>query len=205
MIILITASLSSNTYNKASWCENWTFEETRSTLLKTKNIPRDCWPCAWLASRQTTGFSVLLWFWVVFPRTKTIRSHKSRAGIPSNLNPASEEMISDAVELWETAVCFFTHPTYWNKCMTSKNAQCSSRSGFRIFKISRKIGVLKQSQPALFCSITHITILFVFTCVMNVRYQSIQAFVTGFGPFCNRSCKFVHWPQNIRSSNSCQV
>ena len=33
--------------------------------------------------------------------------------------------------------------------------------------------------------------LFVFTCVMDVRYQSIQAFVTGFGPFCNRSCKFV--------------
>ena len=25
---------------------------------------------------------------------------------------------------------------------------------------------------------------------MNVRYQSIPAFVTGFGPFCNRSCKF---------------
>ena len=28
IIILITASLSSNTYNKASWCENWTFEGT---------------------------------------------------------------------------------------------------------------------------------------------------------------------------------
>ena len=23
-------------------------------------------------------------------------------------------------------------------------------------------------------------------------YQSIQAFVTGFGPFCNRSCKLIH-------------
>ena len=63
-IIMITASLSSNTYNKASWCENWTFEWTRSTLLKTLNIPWDCWPCAWLASRQTTGFTVLSWFWV---------------------------------------------------------------------------------------------------------------------------------------------
>ena len=28
-----------------------------------------------------------------------------------------------------------------------------------------------------------------FTCVMNGRYQSIQAFVTSFGPFCNRSRK----------------
>ena len=40
--------------------------------------------------------------------------------------------------------------SYWNKCITSKNAHCSTRSRFRV-KISRKIGVLKQSQPALFC------------------------------------------------------
>ena len=32
--------------------------------------------------------------------------HKSSAGIPSNLNPASKEMISDSVELCETEVCF---------------------------------------------------------------------------------------------------
>ena len=96
---------------------------------------------------------------------------------------------------------FLTHPTYWNKSMTSKNAQCSSRSGFWIFKISREVRVLKQSQPALFCSITHVAILFVFTSVMDVRYQTIQSFVTSFGPFRNRSC----WPQNIRSSNPCQV
>ena len=100
----------------------------------------------------------------MFPRTETIRSHKSRAGIQSNLNPASKEMISDSVDLCETEVCFLTHPTYWNQCLTSKNAQCSSRSGFRNLKISRKIGVLKQSQPALFCSITHIAIPFVFMC-----------------------------------------
>ena len=59
MIILITVSLSSNTYNKASWCENCTFEGTRSKLLKTLNVPRDCWLGAWLASRQTTALSVL--------------------------------------------------------------------------------------------------------------------------------------------------
>ena len=37
------------------------------------------------------------------------------------------------------------------------------------FEYSRspaKIGVLKQSQPVMFCSITHIAILFVFTCVI---------------------------------------
>ena len=67
--------------------------------------------------------------------------------------------------------------------MASKNAQCSSTSEFWILKISRKIGVLKQSESALFCSVTDVTILFVFTCMMNVTDQTIQAFVTGSGPF----------------------
>ena len=40
---------------------------------------------------------------------------------------------------------------------------------------------------------------------LNVRCQSIQAFVTSFGPFCNRLCKFIHWPENIWSSNTCQM
>ena len=170
MIILITASLSLNTYNKASWCEYRTFEGTKSTLSKTWITPRDWWRTCFL-SRQTTGFSVLSWRWVVFPRTKTIRSHKSRAGIPSSLNPASKEMISDSAELCETDVCFL-HFQLIGTCMTSNNAQCSTRSGLWVLKICSKIGVLKKSQPALFCGITHITILFVFTCVMNVRYQT---------------------------------
>ena len=89
---------------------------------------------------------------------------------------------------------FLADPTYGNKCMTSTNAQCSSRSGFRIFKISRKIWVWKQSQSSLFCSITHMTILSVFTCMMNMWNQSIQAFVTSFGPFCYGSCELFYWP-----------
>ena len=44
--------------------------------------------------------------WGTFPRTETIRSHNSRAGKPSNISPVSKEMISDSVELCETAVCF---------------------------------------------------------------------------------------------------
>ena len=41
MIILITASLSSNTYNKASWREELTFEEFKSTLSRSLIIPWD--------------------------------------------------------------------------------------------------------------------------------------------------------------------
>ena len=33
-------------------------------------------------------------------------SHKSRANNPSVRNPASNEVISDSVELWDTDVCF---------------------------------------------------------------------------------------------------
>ena len=42
------------------------------------------------------------------------------------------------------------HPTYWYKCVTSENAQCSTLSRFWILKISCKIGVLRQTQTALF-------------------------------------------------------
>ena len=106
MIILKTASLSSNTYNKASWSGTWTFEGTLSTLFKMSNISWDRLFGPWLLSQFTTGCTVLSWVCIVIPRTKTIRSRKSRAGIPSNLNPASKEMISDSVELCETEVCF---------------------------------------------------------------------------------------------------
>ena len=109
MIILITASLSSNTYNKASWWEDRTFEGIKSTLSKSLIT---LWYCSrlWIvwggeqASRLfNNGSPSSVWFWFVFPKTETIRSH---AGIPSNLNPASKEMISDSVELCETEVCF---------------------------------------------------------------------------------------------------
>ena len=58
MIILITASLSSHTYNKASWCEDWTFERTRSTLSKSLITLRDCLR-PWFVWGQTTGLLVL--------------------------------------------------------------------------------------------------------------------------------------------------
>ena len=44
-----------------------------------------------------------------FQRTETIRSHSSRAGNPSSLSPVSSEIISDSVELWETAMFCFLH------------------------------------------------------------------------------------------------
>ena len=175
MTILITASLSSNTYNKASWCKNWTFEWIISTLSKSLIILWDCFRfwIVWSVERTSRLFTnkspCSLWLWFVFPRTATIRSHKSSAVIPSNLNPASKDMISDSVEIVRNWSLLLTHPTYRNECMTSKNAQCSTL--YR-FWISCKIGVLKQSQSVLFGGVSHMAILFVFTCMVNVRGQT---------------------------------
>ena len=102
IIILITASLSSNTYNKASWCENWTFEGTESMSLITSIFFWGLWRL-WTSLSSCPDRSETL---EIFPRTETIRTHSSRAGKPSNLSPVSNEMISDSVELWETEVCF---------------------------------------------------------------------------------------------------
>ena len=87
-------------------CENWTFEGTRSTWFK--NVEQSSRLLAWRVTCVTAdnGLPCSTRFWFVFPRTATIRSHKSRAGIPSNLNPASKEMISGSVELCETEVYF---------------------------------------------------------------------------------------------------
>ena len=91
MIILITASLSSNTYNKASWREDWTFEGTESIISITLIFPWDFW--CFLISLNRSPCSTLK-FERRFQRTETIRSHNSRASKPSNLNPVSKEMIS---------------------------------------------------------------------------------------------------------------
>ena len=57
--------------------------------------------------RSYTGLSVLDNSDTCFrEQTATIRSHKSSADFPSNLNPASKKMISDSVELCDTEVCF---------------------------------------------------------------------------------------------------
>ena len=111
-IILITASLSSKIHNIASLWEDFAFEETKSIFSITLITPWDCFRfwIVWGVERTSrffiNGSLLSLWLWFVFPRTATIRSHKSIAGIPANLNPASKEMISDSVELCETDVCF---------------------------------------------------------------------------------------------------
>ena len=95
---------------------------TQSVWFKMLIIPWDRLLGPWSLSQFTTGCTFLSWVGIVFPRTETIRSHKSRAGSPSNLNPASRrDDFGFCWTVWNWSL-FVAHPTYWNKCMTSKNA-----------------------------------------------------------------------------------
>ena len=152
IIILITASLSSNTYNKASWRADWTFERTTSMSFITSIFLWDLW----FLRSSLSGFPDRSETQEIFPRTETNRSDSSRAGKPSNLSPVSNEMISDSVELWETAVCFLHIQLIGTKCMTSKNAQCSLEKWiWNLQDLLRKSESWNKSQSALFSSIIH--------------------------------------------------
>ena len=129
--------------------ENMTIERTKSTLSKSMITLGDClrllivWSGEQTSRSFNNGSPRSIRFWIVFPTTETIRPHKSRA--ENTIKPQScvhRDDFSFCWTVWNRSL-FLAHPTYWNKCMTSKNAQCSSRSGFWIFKISRKIRILK--------------------------------------------------------------
>ena len=51
---------------------------------------------------------------------------------------------------------------------------------------------------------SHMAILSVIIYVMNVRDQTRQASVTNSGRLCDYSCKFVHEPKKVKSTNSGQ-
>ena len=169
IIILITASLSSNTYNKASWRADWTFEGTASVSLVTLIL-----------------FVRLVVFVIITLRVSPIHlKHEKHVQeqkrldpiIPEQANPSNlSPMLSNSVELCENWSLFLAHPTYWNTCTTSQNAQCSSRSGFRIFKISRK------SPTCQYClhhgtSLTCVSSPNAFICVSGVAPPKPNAFV----------------------------
>ena len=170
VIILITASLSSNTYDKASWWEEAMFEGIISTLSKSLITLWD-WLRLWVLQgvEPLTSLPVLYYSDSCFQELRRSEIKCGDTTQPQSCIQRNDFWFCWTVRNWSL---FLAHPTYWNKCMTSQNAQCSTRSRFWVLKISRKIGVLKQSQPELFSSITHMTILFVFTRMMNIWSQS---------------------------------
>ena len=121
MIILIAASLSSNTYNKASWRADLTFEGIASMSFVTSILLWDLW-YLWSSLSSFTDRSETR---EPFPRTETIRSQSSSAGKPSNLNPASKER-DDFRFCWtvRNGSLFLTHPTYFLQYYPHENIVC---------------------------------------------------------------------------------
>ena len=122
MIILITASLSSNTYNKASWCEEWTLEETRSTLSKSLITLWDCLRLVY-AHGSCGGKQQVSPFYH--------GSELSFKGLKQS-DPINQEREYRLISIlpqkrwfwfcwivWNWSL-LLAHPTDWNKCMTSK-------------------------------------------------------------------------------------
>ena len=99
--------------------------------------------------------------------------------------------------VWNWSLCL-AHPTFWHERVTSENARV------------HLILILKLRDPLQNESLERIQVyiavlcfphnsMSVFTCVMNVRDQTRQAFVTRFCPFRHRKSKVVQRPQNMRS------
>ena len=90
---------------------------------------------------------------------------------------------------------FLTHQADWNERVASKYAQCSSRSGFRIFKVSPAKSESWNS-PSLHCLAVFPTWQYCWNShvwwMWEIKRDNhlSQALVQ----FCDRSCKFVNWP-----------
>ena len=109
IIILITASLTSKMYNIVPFWQEFTFDETKSSLDNSR-YPWETGVLIWEfnflnAVLRDSIFRACLsfCFWFEFEcMTSLNKSQRSCAGIPSILKSASREIISDSAELCDT-------------------------------------------------------------------------------------------------------
>ena len=101
---------------------------------------------------------------------------------------ASREIISASVELCDTPVCFL-------------HIQLIGTNVWLPKMLILSLLHLRQNQnpeEILICivvlCVSHMTTLFEFTCVMNVRYQTSQAIVARCRPFRDGTSKLVYGP-----------
>ena len=104
---------------KASWREDWTFEGTESIFSITLIFPGD-----FLISKTTLTSRPVL-------RHTSKNRNNCKQPIQSQSNVQGDDF--RFCRTVRNTSLFLAHSTDCNKCMTSENAQCSSRGGFRIF------------------------------------------------------------------------
>ena len=103
IIILIMASLSSNTYNRALDRKFFIWRHTVN-VKQIRTVVRG-WSFDLILRALTSRVVLLDWFWEQW-NTYITKFQRSRAGIPSIRKPVSRETISASVELCGTEVCF---------------------------------------------------------------------------------------------------
>ena len=99
--------------------------------------------------------------------TSITMSKRSRASNPSIRNPASREMISDSVELCETEVCFLHIQLTGTNVLLPKIHKTPHEVDFESSRSPAK-SVLKQTQSAMLCRVSHVTTLSEIARVMSI-------------------------------------
>ena len=80
---------------------------------------------------RTWSLVLLDWFGEKW-NTSITKCQRSRAGMPSIREPATREIISASVELWNWSL-FLAPPIYWHERLTSEYAQDTSWCWFWVF------------------------------------------------------------------------
>ena len=182
IITLITASLSSNTYNIAMDWEILTFEGILSIwnnselswlvgalvwfFFRVLDMTR-ChgFPCA------DESFVLLGWFWLQWIISIT-KFQRSKAVIPSIRRPASREIIKASVELWETEVCLLHIQLIGATVRLPKKHKIPPDVHFESSKSPAKSESWDSSILHCCAVFPAWQLMFEFTCVMNVRNQT---------------------------------
>ena len=97
------------------------------------------------------------------------------------------KMIYISFDLCETEVCFLQIHLFGTNVCLPKTHNVPPDVDYYPRNLPQNQS-LETVPICIVCSISHTT-MFVFTRMMNIWNQSIEAFVTSFGPFRNRSCK----------------
>ena len=172
MIILNTASLSSSTQRDARWQDMCAFRGTSAMLsVSHLSVFSDVVFLGLslrVGSQQAAGSN-----------TSFTVSHTWSARIPSDLRLASNEIMSAVVQLFFFFLQVQLIDTFvWLPKVQNTLPDVDLESA----RSHAKSESWKKTQPALWCSVSHIAVLSVTTFKIDVGNQSGQAFITGFVP-----------------------
>ena len=107
----------------------------------------------WCVMRQVSLYILFGFLELVGRRMQHFKNQiqRSRAAIPSIREPASGEIISASVELWETEVCFLHIQLMGRNVWVPNMHKILPWGWLWVFKTSCRVRVLKQSWSALLC------------------------------------------------------